>query len=425
MNKSLKVILGDIEINRDLKLLLTIGGLYALSTFLSNTFVNIYLWKQSGEFIDIAQYNLFVYIMQPLTFILAGRIAKRVDRVIVLRLGVTFLSLFYMTVLIVGENAATYNMLLGALLGIGFGFYWLAFNVLTFEVTEPDTRDFFNGFLGLMQSFGGMVGPILAGFIISRLDNFQGYTIIFSISFGLFILAVICTMFLQRRSAEGTFAFMRIIKERKHNQDWKRILNAHTFQGLREGIFVFVISVWVFITTQSEFALGTFNLVFSGFSLVFYFVATKIIKPKMRKWAIFAGGLSLYFSIFLLLFHMNYTTLLIYGAIIGLSYPIFTVPYVSMTYDVIGKGWKAGEMRIEYIVVRELFLNIGRVSSIAIFLLAVSLFDPETIIPYLMAVVGAGHLVVYFFVKDITLHGLHAEQETIEAKQEIADQENR
>ncbi|MDC3413377.1 MFS transporter [Aquibacillus sp. 3ASR75-11] len=428
--KKLAALLGDIEIDRDLKLLLTIGGLYSLGIFLSNTFVNIYLWKQSGEYVSLAAYNIAVYIMQPLTFILAGRWAKKVDRVIVLRLGVIFLSLFFMTVLLAGEKAATYNVLLGALLGIGYGFYWLAYNVLTFEVTEPETRDFFNGFLGLLQSFGGMIGPILAGYIISRMDSFQGYTIIFSISFSLFVLAVICTMFLKRRSAEGVFSYRRIITERKHNANWKRILYAHTFQGLREGIFVFVISVWVFVTTQSEFALGTFNLIFSGFSFLFYLLATKFIKPHMRKGSIFVGGLSLYLSIYLILIHMSYPTLLIYAALIGISYPILYVPYFSMSFDVIGKAWKAGEMRIEYIVVRELFLNVGRVFSIGIFLIAISIFSAETIIPYLLMIFGAGHFIIYFFVKDINLepkkeHSKQKQKQNVFVKNELVDEENR
>ena len=74
-----------------------------------------------------------------------------------------------MTVLITGTNANRFLILLGAILGIGYGFYWLAFNVLTFEITEPETRDFFNGFLGVLNSVGGMIGPLLAGVIISPL----------------------------------------------------------------------------------------------------------------------------------------------------------------------------------------------------------------------------------------------------------------
>lgn len=103
--------LSKINIEHDLLFLLIIGGLYALGIFLSNTFVNVYLWKQSGEFHTIAIYNLAIYIAQPLTFILAGKLAKKIDRIIVLRLGVIFLSLFFLCVLIVGEKVATYNFM--------------------------------------------------------------------------------------------------------------------------------------------------------------------------------------------------------------------------------------------------------------------------------------------------------------------------
>src|SRR5690625_346236 len=112
MRKSLPFI-DDIEINKDLILLLVIGGLYSLGIFLSNTFVNIYLWKQSGDYITIGVYNLAIFIFQPITFILAGKVAKKIDRVVVLRLGVIFLSLFFLSVLIIGDQATKYNFMLG------------------------------------------------------------------------------------------------------------------------------------------------------------------------------------------------------------------------------------------------------------------------------------------------------------------------
>ncbi|MEH7224550.1 MFS transporter [Bacillus sp. JJ1566] len=394
-------VLGDVPVHRDLILLLVIGGLYALSIALSNTFVNVYLWKQSGDFKDLGLYNLAVVVLQPLTFILAGRWAKKIDRVIVLRLGVSFLAIFYITVLWIGENASHYLLLLGALLGIGYGFYWLAFNVLTFEITEPETRDFFNGFLGLLGSFAGMIGPIAAGIIISSMESFTGYTVIFGISLGLFTGAVVLSFFLKRRSAEGDFVFRRILKERKKNSNWKNILHAHFFQGIREGTFVFVISVFVFVATGSELALGKFGLINSAVSFLFYFLATRLIKKKMRKKAILFGGLMVYLAIFAILFDVTYTRLIIYGVIIGAAYPILLVPYNSLTYDVIGKGWNAKEMRIEYVVVREIFLNIGRIVSIILFLFAVTFFDEKHSIPILLAVIGAGHLLLYFPIRRI------------------------
>lgn len=402
MLKSVKKLMGnELEVSRGLILLLTIGGLYSLAIFLSNTFVNVYLWRQSNDYLSIAEYNLAIHLMQTITFVLAGRLAKKLDRTIVLRFGVIFLALFFLTVLLVGNRAAEFNLVLGGLLGIGYGFYWLAFNLLTFEITEPDTRDFFNGFLGLMQSLAGMIGPFLAGYVINAFANKTGYTIIFSISFGLFVCAVVCSFFLRNRPAKGRYLIKKALQLRKNNANWRYILNAHVFQGLRQGIFLFVISIWVFVATDSELALGKFNLVLSACSFISYYAATRLIKPQYRKKSIFFSGLTLFLAIGIIIFKLNYPILLIYGFVIGFAYPFFTVPYVSITYDIIGTNEDAKDMRIEYIVVRELFINIGRVISISVFILATSLFPVDTVIPYLLVIFGAGHLVLNIFVKNI------------------------
>ncbi len=401
--KTYKKFLGDIDLTKDLTLLLVIGGLYSLSAALSNTFVNIYLWKQSGEFIDLGIYNLSIVVLQPLTFILAGRWAKKVDRVIVLRMGVIALALFYLSVLFFGERAGDYLVVLGGLLGVGYGFYWLAFNVLTFEITEPETRDFFNGFLGTLSSAGGMIGPMLAGFIISRFASFKGYTIVFTISLTLFSIGVVLSFFLKRRSAVGSYRFIRIIKERKQNLNWKYVTNAHFFQGLREGTFVFIITVFVFISTGSEFAIGTFGLVHSGISFIAYYFASRFIKKRHRKRAILIGGLLLYAAIFIIVFDVTYARLLIYAATIAVAYPILLVPYVSTTYDVIGQGWKAADMRVEYIVVRELFLNFGRIVSILLFIISITAFNEDKSIPILLLFLGAGHTIIYLFIRKVDI----------------------
>ncbi|MBM7651646.1 MFS transporter [Neobacillus cucumis] len=402
MAKKFKI-LGDVELTKDLSLLLIIGGLYSLSVALSNTFVNIYLWKQTGQYSDIALYNLSIVVLQPITFILAGRWAKKIDRVIVLRIGVIFLAMFYLAVLVTGTKASTYLLLLGGLLGIGYGFYWLAYNVLTFEITEPETRDFFNGFLGILSSAGGMIGPIAAGIIITRFEEFTGYTFVFGLSLALFGLAVFLSFSLKPRPASGIYCFKRIIEERKQNDNWRFVTNAHFFQGLREGTFAFVISVFVYLSTGSELSLGTFGLINSGISFIAYYFASRLIKKKYRKIAILIGGIILYVAVLLIIWDMNFVKLLLYAGMIAVAYPLLLVPYSSTTYDVIGSGWKAAEMRIEYIVVREIFLNIGRIVSILAFLAAVTWFNEKDSIPILLFFLGAGHLLIYPFMRRVQL----------------------
>lgn len=395
---------GEKEDKKDLYVLLIISGLYSLSIALSNTFVNIYLWKQSGNFIDIGIYNLIVVAFQPVTFIFAGRLAKKVDRIIVLRLGVIFLTLFYLTVLLSDGRATEFIWLFGAFLGIGWGFYWLAFNVLTFEITEPETRDFFNGSMGVLTSSAGMIGPITAGFIISRMDHSSlGYTTVFSLSLCLFAIAVILSFFLKRRPAHGKYCFIRVLKERKNNRDWRSITYAHFFQGIREGTFMFVISILVFTQTGSELALGSYGLLHSAISFITYYFASRYIKPSLRNKAILTGGVLLYLAVIFITVKVTYVRLLIYASMIAIAYPILLVPYISLTYDVIGRAWNAREMRIEYIVAREIFIHFGRMVSILGFLVAVYYFEPKQSLPIFLLIAGLGHTIIYFFIRKIKL----------------------
>jgi YQGE family putative transporter len=109
----------------------------------------------------------------------------------------------------------------------------------------------------------------------------------------------------------------------------------------------------------------------------------------------------LYGSIYFILFDVTYARLIMYAVLIAIAYPILLVPYNSLTFDVIGKGWNSAKMRIEYIVVRELFLNLGRIVSITLFLIAVTFFNEKTSIPALLSVIGSGHALIYFFVRHI------------------------
>lgn len=391
------------QIDRYIIILLLIGGFYSIGLFLSNTFVNIYLWRQTNDYMTIALYNLSIFIFQPITFLLAGSIAKKYSRVTVLRLGVIFLALFFIAVLLLKEQAATYNVLLGGLLGIGYGFYWLAFNVLTFEITEPDTRDFFNSFLGSLESLAGMIGPVLAGAIIVRLQVDKGYMTIFSISLTLFVLAVICSFFLTNRSTEGKYDLLVVFKQIRINKRWKYTLLANMFQGVREGVFSFVIAIWIFVTTNSEFALGMFHLLLNSGSFLFSLIVLKIVKQQNRLKAILLGGIILSFAVWLILFNLTYERLLIYALIIGIAYPIIHVPFQSMSYDVIGKGFDAKNLRIEYIVLLEIFVHIGKVAAVLFFIVLYKLITFSDPIPFILAICSVAYLNIYFFMRKIHL----------------------
>ncbi|WP_051189031.1 MFS transporter [Halalkalibacillus halophilus] len=377
---------------KNLTLLLTIGLLYTLGIYLSSIFVNIFLWKQTSSIQVVALYNLFVVTSQMFVYFIFGSWAKRVDRVVILRIGILFISIFFMTVLLLGDYASNYNMMLGAILGIGYGFFWLAFNVLTFEVTEPYSRDLFNSNLGKLQSFSGMVGPLSAGLIIRYAENSGGYLIIFFISFMLFIAAIVTSFFMERRKVNGKYAIFKASKEIRIEKKWRLLLVGHFSQGLREGVFLFLVGLLVYIGTENELVVGTYNFIYALTSLVAYQYVSKIVHPDNRFYFIFAGTVGLYGSIFILIQANSSIEFFIYAAIIGLTFPLFFAPYMSISYDVIGKLNYARELRIEYVILREIFLNFGRVMSIGFFLIGVLYLPIMQWVNITLIILGSGYL---------------------------------
>ena len=130
---------------------------------------------------------------------------------------------------------------------------------------------------------------------------------------------------------------MQVLKERRIDKNWGKITRAHFFQGLREGTFIFVISVYVYLATNSEFALGKYSLVNSAVSFVCYYLVARMLKKEWRK-SNFTWRHYFICCRLLVIFNVTYTKLLIYAACIAIAYPILLVPYGSMTYDVIGRA---------------------------------------------------------------------------------------
>ncbi|WP_131849097.1 MFS transporter [Baia soyae] len=363
------------RLDREAWYLLTISALHAISLALSNTFLNVYLWKLKQNFLLIGWYNLTYHISVAVTFLFAGWLTKKVDRVIAIRLGVAIQALFYLTVLFLGTSAADYVVLLGFFIGVGSGFYWLAFNVLYFEITERENRDYFNGISGFTNSLAGIMAPILSGWIITRINHFTGYRIIFWISLGIFIAAVIVSFFLKARSSRGSYRLKEVLRIAWNRENkWHWINLAMLVQGIREGVFVFITGLLVYLTARSELTLGTFYTICNLVSLIAYYFVGKWMTPERRIKAMFVGSIALGVCFLPYLFLLNTWSMFVFGIGIFLFFPFYYNPILSIVFDVIGEKDENVELRVEYVVSRELALNIGRILSVLGFIIWISYY---------------------------------------------------
>lgn len=383
------------HLDNQAKLLLLVNILFIAASTLSGAFVTVYLWKVKSQFAPIAWFTFATHFAGALTFWLAGAWIKRANKMNALRAGMAVSAFFYLLVLLLGQHTVQYAALLGIVQGLASGFFWLAFNVVYFEITERDNRDRFNGWSGLLASGAGMLAPWISGLLIARMPDKTGYTLIFSLSLCLFIVGIIVSFFLQKRQTDGDYSWQFAFRTLHNNPNWRLAAGALAGQGLREGVFGFMISLLVYISTKSELSLGNYSLVTSAVGLASYFFIGKLFKPAYRKWSMLAGAVVMTGVLLIFFWQISYATLLVFGIAVALAYPLYSVPILSTVFDLIGTNAESVQHRVEYVVLREFALDAGRMIGVLLFLAVTSVSTDPATLKWLILAIGSGPLIAW------------------------------
>lgn len=381
-------------------LLLTVQALYAAATALSGTFVPVYLWKTSQSFLMIGWFTLFQYAVSGLTFWLAGKWVKERNKMNCLRLGIVLSGLFYCFILLLGPAAVRFIALLGALSGLASGFFWLAYNIVYFEITEPDNRDKFNGWTGLLGSGAGIFAPWVSGMLIVAFAGGTGYRIIFTLSLLIFGAAAILSFLLKKRKTAGQYSWLYGFRQiGRSDSGWRAMFLSLMAQGVREGVFLFLIGLLVYLVSRDERVLGTYSLWTSLVGLIAFVVVGRFLSMKSRSTAMLVGVTMLTLVIVPLLWRLDYSTLLWFGIGTALFLPLYSIPMTSSVFDRIGATAEAANHREEYIVLRELGLVAGRLIGLTAYMLLVSRTSEPQALIWLLLGVGVMPIVGWIFIR--------------------------
>ncbi|GIM45112.1 hypothetical protein DNHGIG_06610 [Collibacillus ludicampi] len=383
------------ELPYSLRVLLVISALFTLATALSSAFVNVYLWRQNQSLVILAVYNGLQFLMMPLMFYL-GRILRPKRMEPYLRLGIFFHALFYASVLFIGNRSLSY--LLGLVLGIGAGFYWFSFNLLVVRIARGKWRIVFNSFMGVLSSLANMAAPLLSGFLIARIHKEIGYSLIFASSLTLFAIA----FFISARLRGELFEERPAPLFCRRHPNWNRVLIGSFFQGLREGVFTFLAVILVYLATKNEVSLGQYAALTSLISSLSFFFVGKILKWNWYNESMLIGSFFSTGAIALFVLNMNYSTILWYGIMTALFTPLFAVPFGTRVYQVIDEAHHLFER--EYIVEREITLNLGRILSIASFIAAYTFLRKEWI-PLYLVIIGFMQIVAVLILRTVRMNG--------------------
>lgn len=382
---------------KEAKLLLTISILFTFGMGLSSIFISIFFWKQTSDLSVLVIYNLIHHITVPITFLLSGIIAKKKNGIWSLRIGLFVYALFYTLMLLIGSKGIAYIYLLGFIFGMAGGFFWLAFHTLSFDFTSVNNRDTFNGFNGACSGIAAALAPITSAYIISRFTGVKGYNVVFTMTLLMFLLLILISMALKCKNYGSKLDFRRTISS--NCKEWSIIRKSSFLWGFRDVIIVVLVNILIIETTKSELSLGKLTFIGSLCSSLSYVLVQKIIKPPRRRISIYIGTLGAILAIFGLIIDINLTTLSIYVILNSFLLPFFVIQWSSSAFNVIDRVHEKN-MRIEYLINRDIVLNSGRaVSAIILLILLVKFKDVSVLKFYLLFISIAPSISGYFLGK--------------------------
>jgi hypothetical protein len=102
---------------------------------------------------------------------------------------------------------------------------------------------------------------------------------------------------------------------------------------------------------------------------------------------------------FLLVYKINFYTLLAYGIIGAIADYLVRIPISAHALDVISLDANAGERKMEYIVARDIPVAIGRITMLVVFVTFLR-YMPEAGIKTIIVIISTFPFGVYFFMRN-------------------------
>jgi YQGE family putative transporter len=357
-------------LSRDAKVSLMLHTCFQFGASMSGVFLNLYLWRLTHSLWVNGMYNIIAWAIAPLALGLGGWLAKKKDRMYTYRIGLLLYVLFYLAVIVAQEKVVDYFVLFAIFGGTAGCFYWTGYLTLMYDVSNNINRIRYLAINMIMFTGAGLIGPALAGFIISRSGGLEGYIIIFTIAFFMFLAAGIGSLRIKALPSQRKAYYLKhtLLLMRK-NRNWLRALFSFMGLGVLQGSMLFLPNIMLFQVLPKEEWVGYLGVLFSGIMMSSGYFISRYAKEehRTRYFAYSAAGFTLG-SLFLLL-SVNLWTVICYMVVYSLFSPLQGNTLTSTYFGLIGKLQPKGQFRVESVVVREIFVNIGRVVSTSILLI--------------------------------------------------------
>ncbi|MCM3706006.1 MULTISPECIES: MFS transporter [Cytobacillus] len=364
----------------ELKFYLLMNALFAFGTSLSGIFQSVFLWKLDKTYSLLAYYSMYWSVAIIISFGLCAWLARKTSPMITMRLGFVFYLITYLIMLFFHDTLDKHIMLLGISNGLAMSLYYVGMHMAVLDLTTNDKRDQFLYIQGILFTIGGVIAPLLSGLMISRFAGMIGYYVVFMATCVFLFLAFTVSLRVKGNPVTTKSHFWEVIKN--PSQEWKKMYSIMFADGIVSGAFTtFLITMMTFKVAGGELNLGLYNTGAQIMSIAAFYMLAKFSKAKDRINVFAIGSVTILLSSILISAYPVFISLVIFGILSPIAMNMISTSMNAMIYESIERDPDYREKRLDYIIIREIPLGVGRMIGVVLFLTMRKYFDLEALLP--------------------------------------------
>ena len=337
-------------------------------------FLNAYIWQSNKNPLSVILYNMGDFLILPFIFVLNGFFLKKIKAHYLYFMGAVGIGMSALFVLFYTWFDPIAFLLYGCIYGVGHGFYWANRNLLSLQETESKTRNYFTGLNLSIDFITSIFVPLIAGWFIGfgmrlHIIRFQTSYIVLML-FAFFLLVSAGVMLITHRFEKEVITRLHLVRV---TQRWAKVRLLMVGFGMAGAANFFLPTVLILMNLGKEEILGTLTAFASLICAIGMYLFGRYAGVHHRKQVLIAS----------IIFGLITTGILAFcktkfGILFFITFNSLTVEFAGLAgepliLDIVDTEHTLGANdNYAFVIDRELFLNIGRIS---IYLICILLFN--------------------------------------------------
>lgn len=359
------------KIKTEQNIIIIMDAIKKIMTIFLGPFLTAYFISTStNSILNIAIYYIFTYATMALSTLVVAALAEKRNRIKIFRIGIILNFIYILIIILLKEKIINYLPIISILYGISASCYYFPYNLFIINKVKNTERTNYMVKLFITISVVGILFPIIFGSIITITNYILTAVIVLFIS----LIQIILSFFItdNHNGDLEEYNLKKAWLELKKNKQVINCLAGEFFIGMNicNGALETVMVILILNSFKTNINLGIITSIATLLSILVVKIYGLIYNKRDDKKVIIISSIIPVISLIIFLILKTNTTVIIYKFSYVIFAEILSLVRKIKIFNLSNSKIVNKSNQCEFNAIREVTLNVGRVTGYTILLLA-------------------------------------------------------